>query len=84
MTKLSRKTSVDGLVTANADESMAYLADADLCPVDPEAFFDMVAECAYYKAERRDFEPGHEWDDWLEAEKELLGIPSSLSKGTDW
>jgi len=31
-----------------------------------------IAELAYYKAERRGFEPGHELDDWLEAEREFL------------
>ncbi len=31
-----------------------------------------IAEGAYYKAERRAFEPGFELDDWLEAERELL------------
>lgn len=30
-----------------------------------------VAECAYYKAQARGFEPGHEVEDWLEAEIEL-------------
>lgn len=30
-----------------------------------------TAECAYYKAEARGFVPGHEMDDWLEAESEL-------------
>ena len=32
----------------------------------------MISELAYYKAESRGFEPGHELDDWLEAEKELM------------
>ena len=31
-----------------------------------------IAEQAYYKAESRNFEPGHEMDDWLEAEQEFL------------
>lgn len=30
-----------------------------------------VAVAAYYRAERRGFTPGHELDDWLEAEREL-------------
>jgi RNA 3'-terminal phosphate cyclase len=30
-----------------------------------------IAEAAYYKAERRGFEPGYEMTDWLEAEREL-------------
>ena len=32
----------------------------------------MIAEAAYYKAEKRKFEPGQEWDDWLEAKQEIL------------
>ncbi len=31
-----------------------------------------IAELAYYKAENRDFEPGHELEDWLEAEREVI------------
>jgi len=31
----------------------------------------MVAVNAYYRAEKRSFEPGHEMDDWLEAEQEI-------------
>ena len=30
-----------------------------------------AAEAAYYRAERRGFEGGHEEQDWLEAEKEI-------------
>jgi hypothetical protein len=30
-----------------------------------------IAEAAYWRAERRGFESGHELDDWLEAEKEV-------------
>lgn len=29
-----------------------------------------IAEAAYFKAESRGFEPGHEVEDWLNAEKE--------------
>lgn len=31
----------------------------------------MIAEVAYFKAERRGFAPGYEVADWLEAEREL-------------
>ncbi len=31
-----------------------------------------ISESAYYKAERRGFEPGLELDDWLKAESEFL------------
>jgi len=39
--------------------------------VDLDEFREMVAVCAYYKAEKRGFEPGHDLDDWLEAEQEI-------------
>ena len=31
-----------------------------------------ISELAYLKAESRGFEPGHELEDWLEAEQELM------------
>ncbi|MEC4748909.1 DUF2934 domain-containing protein [Methylomicrobium sp. Wu6] len=39
-----------------------------LDPLDQTA---RISELAYYKAERRGFEPGHELEDWLDAEQEL-------------
>ncbi len=39
--------------------------------MDPEKFKAMVTERAFFKAEKRGFEPGHELEDWLEAEKEI-------------
>ena len=33
---------------------------------------DMIAEAAYYKAEKRCFEPGQDKHDWLQAEKDIL------------
>lgn len=33
--------------------------------------YSSIAECAYYKAESRGFESGHELDDWLAAESEI-------------
>jgi Protein of unknown function (DUF2934) len=32
---------------------------------------DKIAEIAYYKSESSGFTPGHELNDWLEAEQEL-------------
>jgi hypothetical protein len=31
----------------------------------------MIAEAAYYRAEARSFAPGHEIEDWLQAEKDI-------------
>jgi hypothetical protein len=32
---------------------------------------EMIAQAAYFRAERRGFEPGHELEDWLAAEAEV-------------
>ena len=32
----------------------------------------MIAEAAYYKAEKRAFTPGNELGDWLEAKREII------------
>ena len=40
-------------------------------PVDPEVRRLMIAEAAYYRAEQRGFEPGHDLEDWLEAEARI-------------
>jgi len=40
--------------------------------LDSVDFDARIAELAYLKAESRGFEPGHELEDWLEAEQELM------------
>lgn len=40
-------------------------------PVDPATRQSMIAEAAYYCAEKRGFAPGHDVDDWLAAEVEI-------------
>jgi hypothetical protein len=39
--------------------------------IDLDEFREMVAVNAYYRAEKRGFEDGHEMDDWLEAEQKI-------------
>jgi hypothetical protein len=41
-------------------------------PPSSEAIYRMIREAAYLKAEARNFAPGVELQDWLEAEKEVL------------
>jgi len=33
----------------------------------------LIAEAAYFRAKERGFEPGHELEDWIEAESEVMG-----------
>jgi hypothetical protein len=41
--------------------------------ISPDEIKRLIAEAAYYRAQERGFEPGHELDDWVEAESEVLG-----------
>jgi len=50
--------------------------DEAAAPIDVSSQADeldrMIAEAAYYIAQQRGFEPGHEIDDWLAAEAQVL------------
>jgi hypothetical protein len=54
-------TDIETSVSEASDDAI-YLPDRDA----------RIAELAFLKAESRGFEPGHELDDWLEAEQEFL------------
>jgi hypothetical protein len=38
----------------------------------PEEIRKLIAEVAYYRAMERGFEPGHELEDWIEAESAVM------------
>ncbi|MEQ1546415.1 DUF2934 domain-containing protein [Methyloglobulus sp.] len=59
MSKTAKNIKED--ISTQVTNEIISLADLD----------NKVAEIAYHKAETRDFAPGHELDDWLEAEQEL-------------
>jgi PHD/YefM family antitoxin component YafN of YafNO toxin-antitoxin module len=37
--------------------------------IDKRARYEMIARMAYFRAEKRNFEPGWELEDWLESER---------------
>jgi hypothetical protein len=39
----------------------------------PEEIRQLIAEAAYFRAMERGFEPGHELEDWIQAEAEVMG-----------
>ena len=47
------------------------MTDNNTQGIDADKLRGMIAERAYFKAEKRGFATGHEIDDWLEAEQEL-------------
>ncbi|HEX4151438.1 MAG TPA: DUF2934 domain-containing protein [Steroidobacteraceae bacterium] len=52
-------------------------------PADRQA---LIARAAYFRAERRNFEPGHELEDWLAAEAEVDRqlAQSRVRERSDW
>ena len=56
-----------GLVAAMAQGAQRH-------PMDPEVKRLMIAEAAYYCAEKRGFAPGEELQDWLEAEAQVKAV----------
>lgn len=43
-----------------------------------------IAEAAYFRAQKRGFEPGHELEDWLAAEKEINDLCGLLEPHPNW
>ncbi len=62
--RLSFKDKVEKLKLEEFEQNLQHKEDSDR--------HTWISECAYFKAERRGFEPGLALDDWLEAEKEFV------------
>jgi hypothetical protein len=45
-----------------------------------EELKELIAVAAYYLAERRNFEPGHDLEDWLSAEAQVLSEAQGLEE----
>ncbi|HEY0682352.1 MAG TPA: DUF2934 domain-containing protein [Steroidobacter sp.] len=61
-----RKTPTDKTAAPATTEVQVVAATLDPTPEDVGT---MIATAAYYLAAARNFSPGHELDDWLEAER---------------
>ena len=59
-----------GIESGNVPENLAA-AKPILAGVSDEERHQLIAQAAYYHAEQRSFEPGHELEDWLTAEAEI-------------
>jgi Protein of unknown function (DUF2934) len=47
--------------------------------ISPDELRKLVSEAAYYRAKQRGFTPGHELEDWIQAEAEVMRRVSSRS-----
>jgi hypothetical protein len=64
----SFKTAPDAPSTQSGDGKMRGNTSAKLSP---EEVYRLIQESAYFKAKERGFAPGHEVQDWIEAEAEV-------------
>jgi len=48
--------------------------DTSMMDITPKERWKMVAVAAYHKAEKRGFAPGHDLQDWIDAEKEIAAF----------
>ena len=46
-------------------------AQSSRLAITPEERWKMIAIAAYHRAEKRNFAPGNDFQDWVEAEKEI-------------
>ena len=48
------------------------ISGAARAEMSPDELRKLVSEAAYYRAKQRGFTPGHEMEDWVQAEAEVL------------
>jgi len=56
---------------ATKQNALIYLEARNSPAPAGEARTNLIQECAYFNAMKRDFAPGYELEDWLAAEKEV-------------
>jgi hypothetical protein len=55
-----------------SEQRAAPLASELRAPLSDAEIRQRIAEAAYYRAQRRGFAPGHEVEDWIEAEAQVM------------
>jgi DUF2934 family protein len=59
--------------SAPAPSAIPHASAAANTPPSATEVYEMIAEAAYYRAEKRGFAPGLEAEDWSAAEAEVMG-----------
>jgi len=65
--KVAKKGAVKRKVSASNMQPATSTAAVN--QINPRDRYEMIAKMAYFRAEKRGFEPGWEQDDWLESER---------------
>ena len=72
-----RKTTTKAPPQAPAKAAAAPRSTKEITPdarveLSREELQKLISEAAYYRAKQRGFEPGHELEDWIQAEAEVM------------
>jgi hypothetical protein len=59
-------------VRSPKDVSLAGVRQPQGPSLSSRVVHSLIAEAAYYRAEKRGFAPGYDMDDWLDAEAEVV------------
>jgi DUF2934 family protein len=78
------KANSDRKTTQNAQPEIVSSTVTRVSRFDPELLTDeqrreLIATAAYYLAEKRNFEPGHEAEDWMAAETQIGSLGARVS-----
>jgi hypothetical protein len=73
------RTHAQSAIQSVKTKSNSRLRAAQVESLTEEQQRSLVAVAAYYRAERRHFEPGHELEDWLAAEMQIGSEGMSVS-----
>ena len=63
------KACANGMGSTN--ETASYHNSSSHLHLSDKEVRDIIAEYAYYKAQQRGFEPGHDFQDWIASEKDI-------------
>jgi Protein of unknown function (DUF2934) len=81
MTPAMPPCAVDPYTPADCQSMTKALIDQLFSPAER---YKMMAEAAYFQAERRGFKPGHELEDWLWAEHEVNEACGLVERWPRW
>jgi hypothetical protein len=75
----SKHTNAQSALADTVSNTVIKVARQDSEPLTDEQRRELIAVTAYYLAERRNFQPGHEDEDWLAAEIKIGSMGALVS-----
>ena len=71
-TKERRRTPRKATPKPDSQKAATPVASHARAEASSEEIRQLIAEAAYYRAKQRGFAPGHELEDWVQAESEVM------------